>query len=160
MSFITESTLANVADLPITIPVTELNQGDWLVVATIKVISPLSFSYRYLNISLISSSVTVSSISNSNKIFGNQGLIYVALRKDYASGSPGAAGALDVFGVNAIGTFARPSTPVITVTEPGVYSWVIANNMQPSSTSPVPTSTSIDFTAAVTGFARIELISS
>lgn len=159
MAFLTENQLGNTMDLPVALAVTDLRMGDWLTIATVKVVSPMRLAYRLANLSVISSTVDVSDIAAGNKIYGNLGLVYLTLRKDYVSGSPGAAGGLDVLTATSLGIFSRDTSLGIAITTPGVYSWIIASNMQASTdTSPViPASTSIDFRITVNGSARLEL---
>lgn len=156
MGFLTDNKLAATFDLPVALPVTELQQGDFLLLATIKVTTGMIVRWRHVNLNLVSCSVDTALISASNRIYGNLGLAYLALRKDYVNESPGASGALDIFGVSALGTYTRPTTPEIVIVEPGTYSWLVANNMQPSNSSSVPASTSIDFMLAISGAARVE----
>jgi len=155
--YLTTHKLSNVIDLPISLPATELKQGDWLVVASVKIAEPMKLTYRLLTGSILASTVGISQISNSNKIVASLGLAYVVLRINYAGGSPGGAGALDTLVMNDLGTIQRNTSSTLTLTTAGVYSWVVANNMQPSSTSLVPTSTEINFRVAVTGQARLFL---
>lgn len=156
MAYLTENKLTTTYDLPVTMPATELRQGDFLVLATLKVTSGMRVTWKHVNINLISCSVNTGLIAASNKIGGSFGFVYIALRKDYVNESPGAAGALDIYGVSALGTYTRPTTPEVLIVEPGTYSWLLANNMQPSNSSSVPASTRIDFTAVVSGTARVE----
>lgn len=156
MALLTQQYLTSTLDVPIALPATELRQGDWLVVASVKAVSPMKLRFRLLNLGILSSSVTVSQISNSNRVYGNLGLVYVALRKDYSGESPGSAGALDVFAITAEGVYTRPDT-LLELTDEGTYSWVVANNMQASDSSTIPASTSIDFRVSVSGVARVEM---
>jgi len=157
MAYLTEAKIGTVLDLPVCIPATELQMGDWIIFASVKVIEPMRLTFKMLNLQLHSASVDIGDIDTSNKIFGNLGLAYVALRRDYSSGSPGITGALDVVVVDEIELVARDITNVVTLDTPGLYSWIIANNMQPSSDSDISTSTSIDFRVSATGQVRIEL---
>ncbi len=154
-AYLTTRKLAGVIDLPIALPATEIKQGDWLAIASVKIVEPMKITYRFLSASILASTVEISNISNSNKIVSSLGLVYVTLRRDYAGGSPAEAGALDTLVLNNIGTVNRNSTTVLTLTVPGVYSWIAANNMQPSSSSLVPASTEINFRAAATGSMRL-----
>lgn len=156
MGFLTESKLANVIDMPISLPTTEIKQGDWLVIASVKITTPQRLLMRFLNLKLVSATVDVADISSVNKVFGNLGLAYVALRRDYQSGSPGVAGGLEILQVEEIGLVERPTTQAVYAT-PGIYSWIIANNMQPDDASDIPTSTEINFRLAATGQVRLEL---
>lgn len=156
MGYITDSRLANIIDVPVALPATEIKQGDWLVIATVKIATPQQLRFRFLNFQMHSSNVTISDITASNKVLGNLGYAYVALRRDYQSGSPGAAGALEILSISAVGLAERANVETIYAT-PGSYSWLVANNMQPSNTSGVPTSTEINFILSVTGQVRLEL---
>ena len=155
MPFLTEEVLRSTVDLPVTLPATEIKQGDWLVVATTKLVAPMQLSYAHVTLSLLGCSVNTGLIGADNRINGSLGLVYLALRRDYAGEAPDAAGALDTVALTALGTYARPDTSVVVATTPGVYSWIIANNMKASSTSSVDPATSIDFRVALTGMARV-----
>jgi hypothetical protein len=159
MGYLTEAKLSNVADIPVGLPATEIKMGDWVIVASVKVVSPMKLTYRLLNLQVHTSTVDISLIQNVNKVFGNLGIAYVVVRRDYTSGTPGAAGALDVLTATGLGVFSRDAANVVELTTPGTYSWIIANNTQPSSDSSslIPSSTSIDFRMSVTGQVRLEL---
>ena len=159
MAYLTENQLSNDVDAPVALPSTDLRMGDWVVISAIKIISPMRLTYKLANLQISAANVDPDDITAGNKIYGNLGLVYLALRRDYVSGSPGAAGGLDVLVANELGTTSRDVTSIVTLTTAGVYTWIIANNMQPSTdTTPViPVSTSIDFRVAVTGAVRIEL---
>ena len=84
----------------------------------------------------------------------------MSLWLNYSSGnSPGDAGALDVLIANALGSSQRDLSNVVVLTQPGVYSWIIANNCQPSSdpSATLNPSVSIDYTVTVTGQVRLDL---
>ena len=161
MAYLTESQLSNTMDIPISLPSTDLQKGDWLIVASVAVVSPMLLTYKFLNLDLLSSTVDITQIQAVNQTYGNLGLAYVALWLNYTSGSPGAAGALDVVTADALGSFQRDTSNVLTLTQPGVYSWIVANNCQASSdpTSIISPSTSIDYTLSVTGQVRLALTS-
>jgi hypothetical protein len=156
MAYLTEAKLKNVVDLPIALPDTLLKQGDWLVVATVKLYAPQRLSMRAMTLQLLDCTVDTSSIGTVNRIVPNLGLVYVVLRKDYTSGIPGLSGALDYLFLEDIGVVSRTAVPSV-MTDPGNYSVLVANNMQASDASDVPTSTSIDLKALVTGQFRLEL---
>lgn len=156
MGYLTETKLKSVVDLPIALPDTTLKQGDWLIVATVKLVAPQRLSMRSLTLQLLESSVDTALIGTANKIVPNLGLVYLVLRKDYASGNPGSTGGLDYVLLNDIGVTVRSTVPVI-LTAPGNYSLLIANNMQASTASEVSTSTTIDFKVLATGQFRLEL---
>jgi len=159
MAYLTENMLSNVVDLPIALPATDLRMGDWVVVSAIKITAPMRLTYKLAVLQLFASSVDTGLITNGNKIYGNLGLAYLTLRRNYSSGNAGAAGGLDVLTAPSIGLFSRPLNNIVVSVTPGVYSWIVANNMQPSTdaTPLIPPSTSIDFRLAVTGSARLEL---
>lgn len=157
MSYLTTAKLSNIMDIPVALAATEVQQGDWVIAASIKVVSPMKLTYRFMNLTLVSSSVDIGQISNTNKIASSLGLAYVVLRRDYVSGNPGAAGALDSLVVTAQTTVARDTDSTISLTTAGVYSWIVVNNMQPSSSSSISTSTSIDFQLSISGQVRVEL---
>ena len=146
-------------DIPIALPSTDLRMGDWVVIAAVKIVVPMKLTYKLANLLLSAMTVDPTLITAGNKIYGNLGLTYLALRKDYTSGSPGDAGGLDVLVSNGLGITSRSVVNSVVITSPGVYSWIIASNMQPSTdTVPlIPVSTSIDFRLAVTGTVRLEL---
>lgn len=159
MAYITENQLSNMMDVPVALPATDLRMGDWVVVSTVKVVAPMRLTYRMANLNVMLATVDTALVTNGNKIYGNLGLAYLTLRLNYSTGSPGAAGGLDVLVANALGITSRDASTSVVVTVPGIYSWIVANNMQPSTdTVPlIPTSTSIDFRLAVTGTVRLDL---
>ena len=157
MSYLTEQQLSNTIDLPVSLPATDLMTGDWLVLGTVNIVAPMQLTYRFASVQLISSTVDVSQIDVTNQIYGNLGLVFLTLQPNYVNGSPGAAGALDALVAPALGIYERNSAAPVTITTPGSYSWIIANNMQPSSTSVIPASTPINFRVLVTGSVRLEL---
>lgn len=157
MGYLTEAHLANTLDLPVTLAATQLNMGDWLQFAAVKLVQPYRLRFRMLNLQLHESSVDINDISSSNLIYGNLGLVYVALRLDYLSGTPGQSSALDTVVASSVGMVARDLDNELVLTTPGTYSWFVANNCQPNSASSIPAATSIDFTLSVTGQVRMEL---
>jgi hypothetical protein len=156
MGYLTENKLKTVIELPIALPATMLKQGDWVVVSTVKLVAPQQLSLRALTLQLLEATVDIEDISTSNKVVPSLGLIYFVLRRDYVSGEPGGSGALDYLKLDGIGATSRSTVPVL-MTTPGNYSVICANNMQASTTSTVPTSTSIDFKVLLTGEFRLEL---
>ena len=156
MAYLTENKLKSTVDLPIALPATALKQSDYVVIATVKLQATQRLSLRVLTLQLLTSTIDPTTVDSTNKIIPNLGVAYVVLRKDYTSGVPGDTGALDYIFLEDIGVTTRPVTPFVLAT-PGNYSIIVANNMQASSTSPVPTSTSIDFKVIVTGQFRLEL---
>jgi len=156
MAYLTETKLKTTVDLPIALPDTTLKQSDYLVVATVKVLAAQRLQLRVLAMQMIDSTVDTALVDATNKIIPNLGLAYVVLRKDYVSGTPGDTGALDYIFLDAVGVASRSTVPFV-ISTPGNYSIIVANNMQASASSSIPTSTSIDFKLLVTGQFRLEL---
>jgi hypothetical protein len=172
MAFITENSLAKTLDIPINLPSTELKMGDWLIVATIKLVYPMKLKYRFMTLQMLSSNVATSDILTVNKISPSLDLAFIGLYLNYSSGHPGTQPALDVvkirenesanvdcIPVNELsGQFITVrKEPLVEYTTPGVYTFIIANNMQASTESTIPTTTSIDFRLVATGQVRLEL---
>lgn len=174
MALLTESKVAKTLDIPVNLPATEVNMGDWLVVSSIKLTEPMKLTFWYLTFQMISSSVDVRDIVDANKISPSLDLAFVGLYRDYSSGHPSGTPALDVVRIrenisltgecvpvtDTLGQFITVrSSPVLEFTTPGVYSFIVANNMQASSdvTAIIPSTTSIDFKLCVTGQIRLEL---
>lgn len=172
MAFLTENKVSKTLDIPVNLPATELKQGDWLVVASIKIKEPMKLSFWYLTFQMLSSSVDTRDIDETNKISPALDLAFLGLYRDYTSGHPSDTPALDVVRIretisvsgdcipvtDTLGQFITVrSSPVLEFTTPGVYSFIVANNMQPSSASVIPTTTSIDFQLCATGQIRLEL---
>ena len=172
MAFLTEATLSKTLDIPIALPATEIKQGDWLVIATINIVAPMKLVYQYLTLQMLSSSVSTDLIATENKISPALDLAFIGLYRNYLSGFPGNQAALDVVKIRETetteedcipinelnGQFITVRTePIVEYTTPGVYTFIIANNMQASSSSDIPVTTSIDFRLSVTGMIRLEL---
>lgn len=172
MAFLTENKVAKTLDIPVSLPAAELKQGDWLVVASIKLKEPMKLTFWYLTFQMLASSVDTRDIGESNKISPALDLAFLGLYRDYTSGHPSNTPALDVVRIrenisvsgdclpvtDTLGQFITVrSSPVLTFTTPGVYSFIVANNMQPSASSAIATTTSIDFQLCATGQIRLEL---
>ena len=125
------------------------------MVATIKIAAPMKLVYRYLNLTLEASTVPIANMNSNNQVNPNLGFAYVALFKDYDGANPSSLAALDVVSVSQITTSLR-STPELTFTDAGNYSFVLVNNTQ-GTTATTSISSSIDLTLNVTGTARTVL---
>lgn len=158
MSYLTKQELSNIADVAVALPSTLLSMGDWILMASVKIVAPMRCTYRYLSFQIHTSTVDVSKVASENKIYGNLGLVYVALRKDLVSGSPGAAGALDIVSLNSLGIAIRDASEsnAVVMTEPGVYSWYVVNNCKAADGVYIPAFDPIDYRVSVTGQARLE----
>lgn len=172
MAFLTESKVAKTLDVPVNLPSTTLAQGDWLVVAAIKLVSPMKLTYQFMTLQMLSSTVDTTLIESVNKVSPSLDLAFIGLYINYTSGHPGLQPALDVVKIretdnsqldcvpvaDVSGQFITSRTsPLVTYTTPGIYSFIVANNMQSSATSSIPITTSIDFQLCATGQIRLEL---
>ena len=155
MAFITERKLSNVIDTPISQPATEVKQGDWVVVSTLKLVAPGKITYRFADLNLLSSTVPVANIDSTNEVNPNRGLAYLALYLNYTSGSPANLVALDIVTADDLGVTTRSGSE-LTLTTAGNYSWLLVNNMQGSSSNS-NVSTDIVLNMGVTGVARLDL---
>ena len=148
--------------------------GDWVVVASVKIKEPMRLTYWYLTLQMLSSTVDTRDITAHNMIGPSLDLAFLGLYRDYTSGHPSGTPALDVVRIrenistsgdcvqvtDTLGQFITVrSSPVLQFTTPGVYSFIVANNMQPSNDplAVIPSTTSIDFQLCVTGSIRLEL---
>lgn len=172
MALLTENKVSKTLDIPVNLPTTELKMGDWLVIASIKIAEPMRLSFWYLTFQMLASSVDTRDIDESNMISPALDLAFIGLYRDYTSGHPSATPALEAIRIresisvngdcipitDTLGQFITVrSSPVLQFTTPGVYSFIVANNMQASSTSAIATTTSIDFQLCATGQIRLEL---
>lgn len=157
MAYLTERKLSNTLDVPVNLPTAEIKMGDWLVIATVKIVAPTRLTYRMMNFNFVSSTVALANITPDNKIVPNFGLCYVGLFFNYVSGDPSTLPALDVVQANNFGIVERTATPIVTATE-GTYSWLAVNNIQISDqNSLLGAGDSADFTLGCVGQSRIEL---
>lgn len=157
MPYLTERKFSNTLDVPVNLPSTEIKMGDWVVIATIKLVAPARLTYRMMNLNLIGSTFNVSNLIAANRIVPNFGLCYIGLFFNYISGDPSGIPALDVLYATGSGVIYRIASPIVTAQE-GTYSWIAANNVQISDQNPLlTTSSSVDFTLSCVGQARIEL---
>ena len=153
----TESKLRETLDLPIALPTTEILMGDWIIAASIKLISPMRLTYRYANLHLLSANVDTSLIGSSNRVNPSLGIAFLGLYYNYVSGHPASTSSLDVLPLSSVGVVYRSTSSPVYFVEPGIYSVIIANNCKASSSSSIPTDTSIDLKLCATGMIRLEL---
>jgi len=157
MAFLTETKLQTTLDLPVSLPTTEILQGDWIVVASIKLVSPMRLTYRYANLHLLSSTVDTALIGSANRVNASLGCAFLGLYRDYVSGHPGSVSALDTLSLSSESVVYKSTISPLYYTTPGVYSFIVANNCKSSSSSSISTSTSIDLKLCATGMVRLEL---
>lgn len=140
MSYITESELRRRVALPIALPLTELKQNDWLVLATVKLLAGMNASYKWLSLQVTDYTVTevdsadpcaAAALALNNTAFG---IAYLAIYKTYSPSSDPSTltyigASTDVVTVSTTGISNRDtSLPDLTVTDAGEYSWVLVNN--------------------------------
>lgn len=157
-SYLTQSSFNNTIDHGICLPSTFLRQGAWLVIGTIKLVAPMRLRFLDLTVNVIDCNYPVTDVTSLNKIYGNLGLVYVALRQNYTGGDPGIGGALDLVVASETGV-TRRAAPELDLSAPGNYTWIVCNNMKPT-TDPlavIPATASIDFDVCVNGMVRMEL---
>jgi hypothetical protein len=83
MGYITDSQLLNKADLPVSSPVIDIKAGEWVVLTVIKLVPPMSLTYRFCQIEVYS--VDWDSGSTPSYVDGSgRGWAYVGLFKNYA----------------------------------------------------------------------------
>jgi hypothetical protein len=160
MAFLTESKIATTLDIPVALPTTEVLMGDWIVVATIKLVAPMRLTYRYANLHLLSSTVDLALVGSANRVNASLGVAFLGLYRDYTSGHPGTISSLDTLYMSAEGVVYRSTANALYFTTAGVYSFIVANNCKASSSSSIPSTTSIDLKLCATGMIRLELNSS
>jgi len=157
MPYLTERKYSSTLDCPVNLPATEIKMGDWLVIATFSLVTPMKLTYRMLHLNFISSTFDISKLTAVNKINPGYGLCYVGLFLNYSSGDPASQTIADKVTATATGIVTRSGTPLVTVT-PGSYSWVAVNNIQYNSNNALLSATdSADFKLSVVGQFRVEL---
>ena len=173
---ITEQTYATTLDLPINLPSTQLKQGDWLTVASVVISAPMQLVYTALTLQMTGTTInSVLDVAQSNKINPSLDLAFLGVFLNFDDTThPANQTALDVLIIRDAQMLALDCVPVtatqgqlistrtaapLTFETPGVYSWVIANNMKPSTDAnpAIPVSTSIDFNLCATGTVRLQL---
>ena len=157
MALMTETKLRETLDLPVALPTTEILMGDWIVVANIKLVSPMRLTYRYSNLHLLSSTVDTALIGSSNRVNPSLGIAFLGLYFNYVSGHPGSVSSLDTLTLSSLGVVYRSTSSPLYFVEPGIYSVIVANNCKASSSSSISSSTSIDLKLCATGMIRLEL---
>lgn len=147
MALLTDSTVDNFIDIPAKLPLTELKSNNWIILASIEiadVTNPIEFIYRWLQINvteILSDVDDVCAAGGRNNILDetpNAGLAYVVLVRDFDPNiTPYSQPYLDFLPVPQEAELAADSVAPIhatrsntslVVTDPGVYSVVVANN--------------------------------
>lgn len=150
MPLLDETELQNRLDLPVSLPGTLVLREEWVVVATIRLLDPMRFTLRWLQLQLLevvdpfnSGVIVVTPDANGQCVFPvaditvvnpDYGLAYLALYQAFVSSTePGAQAPLEppliVGSIGAPGPAiaVRSLDPVVYAT-PGLYSFVLVNN--------------------------------
>jgi len=170
--FLTTQELESVIDLPISMPNTLLRSGDWLVVASFNLAEGQTLVYKDMNLTVISASIAGVDLALGNecnqfniKLLNNSyGISYIGIAKDFSvTTDPQSVAwvgtAADVISAVSVGTYTRPSSAIeLLITESGIYSVVLVNNCE-STTSSVTTSQlyNVDLRMVVSSQIRLKL---
>jgi hypothetical protein len=157
MAFLTESKIAATLDIPVALPTTEIIQGDWIVVSSIKLVAPMALTYRYANLQLLASTVSTALIGSGNRVNPSLGIAFLGLYRDYTTGHPGMISALDTLSLSSIEIVYRSTSSPLYYVTPGTYYFIVANNCKSSSSGSISADTSIDLKLCATGMIRLEL---
>ena len=167
-NFLTDVELERTADVPVSLPLTRLNSGDWLIVATVQIRTGQEFRFNTLNLQVAGAFVNGAALPLNDqcnpvsllKINASYGLVYVGIAKDYSSsddpsGITWQGTASDVVSAPSAGTYVRnPTSTTLSISTPGTYSFVVVNNSATTSTDPALTA-KVDANVCVSGQIRI-----
>jgi hypothetical protein len=151
MPYLTDKQLNDVLDLPVSLPASQLKADTWLVLASVRLVSPQKLTYRHLQLQLLDFT------ANGDIVYSDsaRGLVYVAIFKDYdVSQRPGGANSpvipqgsnQDLIVASDVGIISRDQSIPLDLTASGDYSFVIVNN-----------TTNVELRAAVNGQIRLAL---
>lgn len=144
MPLITDEQLRKTIDLPIGLPATRLDAGDWLVVGTVKLVSGQELSFNMLNLQLVGliqdgEDIVLDDVCTPvdvTKYDSSLGLAYVVILKDYSAAvDPRTQAFVGTTADRIIVTAATVATrdlslPALSLTDSGNYSFVVINNCQ------------------------------
>jgi hypothetical protein len=146
MSYITDSMLRSISDVPVSLPTTRVTANTWLIVATIQLSSGVTATFSDLLLQLvdaIGSDGTVYNLSdtcnpvNIGLVNSNYGLAYIGIVQNLTSSSldPSQLQFIgtqnDVLTISTQGVVTRPAAAApLSITAAGTYSFVIVNNCQ------------------------------
>lgn len=115
MALITQKTLDDRIELPVALPLTDLEKADWIIVATMKIVYPAKLYFKWLNLML---TTVVGTDTTTMVNSGRPGMAYVGIFKDYNVSTLPDPGSLqnegttdDLIIVTGPGTAIRPNTP-------------------------------------------------
>lgn len=142
--FLTQEKYAQVIDLPIAVPATELRRGDSIICASVDLKLGQRIRYRWAQLQLI----TILNAGTPDKIISNLGMVYLGFysagftQLNKPTGIPINALSADLVGVNA-------SNPYIffDFSSPDTYSVLLVNN-----------TTNLDFEVTANGAMRLSML--
>ena len=136
MAYVTDLSLANQLDLPASTPATLLAPNSWLVLATYSILTPLSLTYQWLQLQVLSIAST-NPTGLTTPVAAGRGVAYVGIWLNYDSSSPATNLNLqgtvnDLVIATGLGIFQRncnaPALVIPGTATPASYSFVLANN--------------------------------
>lgn len=135
MAYLTDSEVEDKIDLPVSLPLTEIYPGDWLIVSSVKVseLTPVRLSIRFLQIQLMALSDGTNTSAAGQKCGAQSltGSVRIGLYKDYLNVSQTPSGPLlevVASGVPAQIVSRDLSLEPAIFTEPGVYSVIVVGD--------------------------------
>jgi hypothetical protein len=146
MSYITDSMLRSISDVPVSLPTTRVTANTWLIVATIQLSSGVRASFSDLLLQLVDAIGSDGTVYNLNDtcnpaniglVNSNYGLAYIGIVQNLTSSSidPSQLQFIgtqnDILTISTQGVVVRPATAApLMITAAGTYSFVIVNNCQ------------------------------
>jgi hypothetical protein len=141
MSYLTQAQLDQRHALPLCLPLTELQPRDWLVIGTLRLLSGMRFSFRFLQLQLVewtfpdgSSVNTDCSVRVPALVNPNFGYSYVAIFRNYSVNSdPGTLAYVgtvaDVVNISTQGIAYRDTgVAALEIEEAADFTWLVVNN--------------------------------
>lgn len=172
MSYLTEENLANILDIPVSLPVTEIKAADWIVVATIQVSGSQMLQFRLLNLHLVGALVGGIPLALNDhcnpvtikRINSSYGVAYIGIAKNYSGADDPTTitwqgTSADIISATSEGVYVRDlAAATLSLTDPGNYSFVLVNNCEASLTDSSSSQTyNVDLRLCVAGQARLKL---
>ena len=168
---LTIQALDSVIDLPVSMPLTLIRADNWLIVASFRVLSGQTVTFRNMNLTVVEASISGVALPLGNQcnqfnialVNNGYGLAYVGLAKNYSSSTDPqtvtwAGTASDVISANSVGLFTRsPEAANLVISEPGDYSFVVVNNCATSVSSSTTQLFNVDLKLIVSSQVRLNL---
>ena len=144
MAYITEAQLEKRFSLPVSLPLTQIKQGDWLVLSSIKLTTGMAFDYKVLQLQLVDFTMTPNPTPGSDPCAAvtptlkNQafGYAYVAIFKNFVPNTDPSTltytgTSVDVVNISTVGIVTRDITKAsLVVDEVAEFSFLLVNNCQ------------------------------